>query len=220
MPELLTNETKEVLDRHYNLRNRTISEMKLGHSFPYEQSPQRVRRSNSTANFRTSSPQNRRPTSGTVGSSTLPPMGSRPSIDGGQSLYSDHSTSHVGVPSLVDKLRRGAQPVMVESVRLSDVSRASSATGGFSMYSDSASSLPFERYSTRSNYNKSALSSRPITVNTKTDYDHEKVEQFAEIETRDELPRSIPRNYDQFNVDGHKGLYSYDGNVWVLYLHI
>ena len=49
-----------------------------------------------------------------------------------------------------------------------------------------------------------------IAFSTKTDWDHEKVEEFADIVSKDELPRSIPTNKDEFKVSG-QGTYSYDG---------
>ena len=51
-----------------------------------------------------------------------------------------------------------------------------------------------------------------ITFSTKTDFDLVGCEKFAEIETRDQLPKSIPikDNEDEFMVDG-QGTYTYDG---------
>ena len=51
-----------------------------------------------------------------------------------------------------------------------------------------------------------------IAFSTKTDFDLSGCEKFAEIETRDQLPKSIPikDNDDEFIVDG-QGTYTYDG---------
>ena len=227
MPEMLTDESKEVLERHYGdtLRNRTISDMKFSDlSYPPEGAAIQFRSNSSATNlyhgesFGSSLPppipQARRTVASVSGNASQPKT--RPSTartETRNSNWSD-SGSHVGPATLVDKLKRGAQPVLVDGVRLSDVSRASSAMGGtqYGGSSFSISSQPFQRYSTRNQPGDSSLNAQPIAFTMKTEYDQDKVEEFAEIESKDELPRSIPKSNAEFQVTG-QGTYSYNGNV-------
>ena len=225
MPEILTEENKEVIDRHFALtgRHRTLSDMKINLDFPGESltSPP-IRRSNTAADFDVSlgpclpvpaERRRERRSSATVNSSSgarRRPETARSERSNARSDHSLSSASYVQVPTLLDKLRRGVTPVLVEGVSLDQMSRASpcsSQSVGLS-FNSVPSSPHFGRYSTRKT---DTLDAQPIHFETKTQYDQNMVEDFAEITSKEELPRSIPVSNAEFQV-AEQGQYAYDGN--------
>ena len=161
-----------------------------------------------------------------VSGGARPPSAQRPTYqrqpsDGASSSMSSHmsaftSGGYQGVPSLVHKLRNGAK---LTEVYCSTLSETSSRAGSSMLQTDelySTTSGPFTGYYTPSMAGTLEKlwddGRQSIAFSTKTDFDLSGCEKFAEIETRDQLPKSIPikDNDDEFIVDG-QGTYTYDG---------
>ena len=244
MPELLSAETREMMERHgmysdlQSARKRTKSEFKIDQKMKdftmghIRVSPQ-LPRSNTATNLEDyEHPDPKQPDSKqfdprqsmvnlsysaerpATGSIVRPGTGRTDRTE--RSIRSDHSraSTHVGVPSLVDKLRSGAQPTIVDGVRLSEFSRSGSSNGS-AMSSSYHGLNHFERYSTKNTPggHGSPFSRREISFTPKTVFDQDAIEEFAEIITAEELPRSIPATeQNEFKVVG-QGTYSYDGNI-------
>ena len=133
--------------------------------------------------------------------------------------FSNFSSGTAAVPSLVDKLRRGVPAVVVEAVTLDDLSRSGSRLSGTSggiSFGSIPSSPHFQKYSTKRTRTETlksgatALDAQPIKFSMKNEHDAEMCERFAEVQSKDELPRAIPKSNAEFNVIG-QGSYAYDG---------